>query len=85
MHDLWALFSIPASAGLDETGRKDLSAMLSPIVSRWLDNRAAIVRHVFEIHITSDIENRIQSDIQVAQKQIQSVQERLTQLEEEHR
>jgi len=85
MHDLWALFSIPASAGLDETGRKDLSAMLSPIVSRWLDNRAAIVRNVFEIHITADIEKQIQAAIQVAREQIQTIEELLKKLEEENR
>ncbi len=55
MHDLWALVSIPASAGLDETGRKQLSDMLEPVVRRWLENRAIIVREVFEETITGGV------------------------------
>jgi hypothetical protein len=55
MHDLWALVSIPASAGLDETGRKQLSDMLEPVVRRWLENRAIIVREVFEETITGAV------------------------------
>ena len=48
MHDLWALVSIPASAGLDETGRQRLSDMLEPVVKKWVENRALIVRQLFE-------------------------------------
>ena len=48
MHDLWALVSIPASAGLDETGRQRLSDMLEPVVKKWVENRAFIVRRLFE-------------------------------------
>ena len=52
---MWALVSIPASAGLDETGRKQLSDMLEPVVRRWLENRAIIVREVFEETITGAV------------------------------
>jgi 50S ribosome-binding GTPase len=55
MHDLWVLVSIPASAGLDETGRKQLSDMLEPVVRRWLENRAIIVREVFEETIAGGV------------------------------
>jgi hypothetical protein len=48
MHDLWALVSIPASAGMDETGRQRLTDMLEPVVKRWVENRASIVRRLFE-------------------------------------
>jgi hypothetical protein len=48
MHDLWALVSIPASAGLDETGRQRLSDMLEPVVKKWVENRSFIVRQLFE-------------------------------------
>ena len=81
MHDLWALFSIPASAGLDETGRKDLSNMLAPIISRWLDNRAAIVRDVYKKNITADLEHQIQSDSKTARQQIKNIEGLLHEME----
>jgi hypothetical protein len=55
MHDLWALVSVPASAGLDETGRKNLSDMLAPVVGRWLDDRARIVQALFEDVIAGEV------------------------------
>ncbi|MFZ0612766.1 MAG: GTPase [Desulfobacterales bacterium] len=60
MHDLWALVSIPASAGLDETGRQRLSDMLEPVVKRWVENRALIVRQLFEETLSGEVTRLIE-------------------------
>jgi hypothetical protein len=63
MHDLWALVSVPASAGLDETGRKQLSDMLEPVVKRWLENRAVVVRQIFSETLSGELEQEMASTL----------------------
>ena len=77
MHDLWALVSIPASAGIDETGRKDLSDMLEPVVKRWIENRARIVKQVFEETITGDVIHQLENNSADASKLILVAEETL--------
>ncbi|MFZ0133280.1 MAG: GTPase domain-containing protein [Desulfobacterales bacterium] len=60
MHDLWALVSIPASAGLDETGRQRLSDMLEPVVKKWVENRALIVRQLFEETLSGVVTRQVE-------------------------
>ncbi len=60
MHDLWALVSIPASAGLDETGRQRLSDMLEPVVTKWVENRALIVRQLFEETLSGVVTRQVE-------------------------
>ena len=48
LNDLWALVSIPASAGLTEQDRRQLEAMLKPVFQLWLEQRAAQVVQLFE-------------------------------------
>jgi hypothetical protein len=55
LHDLWALVAIPATTGLDEAGRHELSKMLTPVVQTWWDKRKSDVQSVFEQKITGDI------------------------------
>jgi len=71
MHDLWALVSIPASAGLDETSRKNLHAMLAPVLSRWFESRAEIVKRLFEENITGSVIAEIENLIRTADTKIE--------------
>ena len=77
MHDLWALVSIPASAGIDETGRKDLSDMLEPVVKRWIENRAHIVKQVFEETIAGEVIRQMENTAADAAKLTLAVEETL--------
>lgn len=43
LNDLWALVSIPASAGLSEQDRRQLEAMMAPVFKVWLERRAATI------------------------------------------
>jgi len=52
-NDLWALVSIPASAGLTEQDRRQLEAMLKPVFELWLGQRAGQVVQLFEDTICS--------------------------------
>lgn len=77
MHDLWALFSVPASAGMDETDRKQLSEMLEPVVKRWLENRAVIVRQVFEETITGGVDQELKTTIENLDQLIKAIEKEL--------
>ena len=39
VNDLWALLSIPASAGLSEQDQKQLQQMIAPVFRLWLQRR----------------------------------------------
>ncbi len=80
MHDLWALVSVPASAGLDETGRRQLSDMLEPVVKRWLENRAVMVRKVFEETITGDMDRELTITLQALDQLIREIKNELKSL-----
>jgi hypothetical protein len=43
LNDLWALVSIPASAGLSAQDRRQLEGMLAPVFRMWLERRAATI------------------------------------------
>lgn len=70
MHDLWALISIPASAGLDESSRKNLSDMLAPVVSRWFENRAMLVRRIFKDNVSGEVLDEVKNLIESADQMI---------------
>jgi hypothetical protein len=55
LNDLWALVSIPASAGLGEQDRRQLEEMLKPVFQLWLSQRVASVVALFEQSIAQDI------------------------------
>jgi hypothetical protein len=46
VNDLWALVSIPASAGLSDQERRQLEQMIAPVFRLWLQRRAAAVVEV---------------------------------------
>jgi hypothetical protein len=48
LNDLWALVSIPASAGLSEQDRRQLETMLEPVFRLWLQQRAGQVSRLLE-------------------------------------
>ena len=80
MHDLWALVSVPASAGLDETGRKQLSDMLEPVVKRWLENRAVVVRQIFTETLTGKLEQELGSTLKDFDHLIKEIEDELRKL-----
>ena len=47
INDLWALVSIPASAGLSEQERKQLEKLIAPVFRLWLDRRLSAIVEVF--------------------------------------
>ena len=81
MHDLWALVSIPATAGLDETGRKNLTAMLTPVVSSWLESRAVLTRTSFEKNLTDGMVQGVEQVIEAADTLIGNIEHHFRQLE----
>jgi len=83
MHDLWALISIPASAGLDESSRKNLSDMLAPVVSRWFENRAMIVRGIFKENVTGEVLEEVKNLIESADQMTRDIEEIIKRFEME--
>ena len=81
MHDLWALVSVPASAGMDANTRRSLSDMLSPVVSRWFENRSAIAAALFEEQIAGRPLQAMQQLAASAAEAIEEVQAALAALE----
>jgi hypothetical protein len=60
LNDLWALVSIPASAGLSEQDRSQLQAMIAPVFRVWLAKRtdtiAALYRDTAYAALASSLE-----------------------------
>ena len=83
MHDLWALVSVPASAGMDEAGRKQLSDMLEPVVKRWLENRAVMVRQVFEETTTGEMDRELTITLQALDQLIREIKNELKSLNQD--
>jgi hypothetical protein len=81
MHDLWALVSIPASAGMDENTRRNLSDMLAPVVARWFESRAAMVTTLFEEQLTGRMLETLQQLASSAGRQIEDVKTTLKALQ----
>jgi hypothetical protein len=77
MHDLWALVSVPASAGLDETGRQRLSDMLEPVVKKWVENRAFIVRRLFEETLSGTISREVDETAETAEVLLKRIEAEL--------
>jgi len=77
MHDLWALVSIPASARIDETARRNLSDMLSPVLDRWLESRARIIRDVYAEQIAGEVIATVEQLADEAERRIAAVQKDL--------
>jgi hypothetical protein len=48
VNDLWALVSIPASAGLGEQERKQLQQMVAPAFRLWFERRLTTVVSVLQ-------------------------------------
>jgi hypothetical protein len=78
MHDLWALVSIPASAGLDETGRQRLSDMLEPVLKKWVENRALIVRRLFEETLSGEVTRKVDETAATAEDLLKRMEAELT-------
>lgn len=54
--DLWAVVAIPASSGLNEVDRKQLSALLQPIIRRWFESRLVMVRDLYQSMLLAPFE-----------------------------
>ena len=70
--------SIPASAGLDETGRQRLSDMLKPVVKKWIENRAFIVRRLFEETLSGAVTREVYETAETAEVLLKRVEAELT-------
>ncbi len=55
LNDLWALVSIPASAGMSEQDRRQLEAMLKPVFQLWLQQRVEAVVLLLEQNLGHDL------------------------------
>ncbi|MHB9034747.1 MAG: CBS domain-containing protein, partial [Anaerolineae bacterium] len=55
INDLWALVSIPASAGLSSQERKQLELTINPVFQVWLQHRLSSVKSIFERTICDPI------------------------------
>jgi hypothetical protein len=78
MHDLWALVSIPASAGIDDSGRQRLSDMLEPVVKKWVENRAHIVRQLFEETLSGGVAREVDETTATAEALLKRIEAELT-------
>jgi hypothetical protein len=78
MHDLWALVSIPASAGLDESGRQRLSDMLEPVVKKWVEDRASIVRRLFEETLSGAVTREVDETVATTEELLKRIEAELT-------
>jgi hypothetical protein len=77
VHDLWALVSIPASAGIDETGRQRLSEMLEPVVKKWVENRAHIVRRLLEESLSGAVTRHVEATLATADELLRRIETEL--------
>ena len=53
--DLYALFAIPVTRGMKKADRKQLEAMLGPIVQTWLNHKMRVVSDLFSSLITGNL------------------------------
>ena len=53
--DLYALFAIPVTRGMKKADRKQLEAMLGPIVQTWLNHKMRVVSDLFTKEITGNL------------------------------
>ncbi len=61
LNDLWALVSIPASAGLSDQDRRQLEAMLKPVFELWLAQRIEAVVALFRQAICGELCQALQA------------------------
>jgi hypothetical protein len=55
LNDLWALVSIPASAGLGDQERKQLERMIAPVFRLWLERRTEAIVRLYRRTVCSPI------------------------------
>jgi hypothetical protein len=55
MKDLYALFAIPVTRGMKKADRKQLEAMLGPIVQTWLNHKMRVVADLLSDEITGSL------------------------------
>jgi hypothetical protein len=72
--DLYALFAIPVTRGMKKADRKQLEAMLGPIVQTWLNHKMRVVSDLFTSQITGNM-------LATAQELTDATEDRLNQIE----
>jgi hypothetical protein len=72
--DLYALFAIPATTGLKKADRKQLEAMLGPIVQTWLNDKLKKVQALFEQQITGGLIRGADESIAEAARLIEEIE-----------
>jgi hypothetical protein len=66
MKDLYALFAIPVTRGMKKADRKQMEAMLGPIVQTWLNHKMRVVDDLLTDTITGKLHETGQSRYRTA-------------------
>jgi len=82
INDLWALVSIPASAGLSEQERKELEKLIAPAFRLWLDRRLTAIMDVFRRTVCRPVVEALQALPQEDDPRFAAVGKALRALEE---
>jgi hypothetical protein len=74
LHDLYALFAIPATTGLKKADLKQLEGLLAPIAQAWFNDKLAIIQKIFEQEITSGIMGVADDVIDVSEQLLKAIE-----------
>lgn len=83
IQDLWAVMTIPASTGLNEVDRKQLAAMLGPIINRWFESRVLQVRDLYRRLLLTPVEEAINASLPADAEVFTTIESAIAFLEEE--
>lgn len=81
LNDLWALVSIPISAGLSEQDRAQLESMIAPVFRLWLARRTSAIGRLFRETVYAPLAQALEAvpaadDVRLAQ--VEGALQRLT-------
>ena len=82
LNDLWALVSIPASAGLDEQDRRQLQAMLEPAFNVWLSRRIGTLSQTLAKQVCPTLSERLAGLTSPDDPRFRQIEAALIQLEQ---
>jgi len=84
VNDLWALLSIPASAGLSEQDRLQLQQMIAPVFRLWLRHRTDAVVALLADTVAAPVTRTLSALPHTDDARLQRLQQALRHLEAEH-
>ena len=83
LNDLWALVSIPASAGLSDQDRKQLQQMIAPVFRVWLRRRAETIVDLYRDTVCQPAWDALERTPRLDDSRFEALANALTQLEPE--